>query len=293
MTALPRVKPNPTPPVRPVPEYAAEGWRKDWYEDVKDTLQVPWMGVVTMAYAHYPRFFEAFWRSARELCLSRPFVDACAANRAFVEDAVKQLDLPPIAPRLEELGYAPRELESIREIIDVFSHGNQPYFVLATLTRALMEGVELAGDTDPAAAPHTDVRHGPEVEVPLVLMEPHHADAPTQQVYADVKSVLGLPFVNTDYRALARWPSYWATAWGDLRAVVTTSAHEAICQQLNDTCVQQVTDHLPNPGKLTAQTLRQAATQDGDLEEIRDVCRLFQWLLPGLITNVACLRAQL
>lgn len=28
-------------------------------------------------------------------------------------------------------------------------------------------------------------------------------------------------------------------------------------------------------------------------EEIRDVCRLFQWLLPGLITNIAYLRAQL
>jgi hypothetical protein len=50
---------------------------------------------------------------------------------------------------------------------------------------------------------------------------------------------------------------------------------------------------LPNPGGITAETLRRAAEKDAPFEEIRDVCRLFQWLLPGLVTNVAYLRAQL
>jgi hypothetical protein len=46
----------------------------------------------------------------------------------------------------------------------------------------------------------------------------------------DLKRVLNLPFVNTDYRALARWPSYWAMAWGDLRQAAGTPVHETICQ---------------------------------------------------------------
>ncbi len=33
--------------------------------------------------------------------------------------------------------------------------------------------------------------------------------------------------------------------------------------------------------------------KDAPFEEIRGMCRLFQWLLPGLVTNVAYLRAQL
>jgi hypothetical protein len=50
---------------------------------------------------------------------------------------------------------------------------------------------------------------------------------------------------------------------------------------------------LPNPGTLTASDLLDAARRDGNPEEILQVTRLFQWLLPGLVTNVAFFRAQL
>ena len=142
-------------------------------------------------------------------------------------------------------------------------------------------------------APPYARRHAPAFDVPFVLMEPHHADQPTRDVFEDVKRVLNLPFVNTDYRALARWPSYWTMAWGDLRRVAGTPAHDAICQAFHDRCVEQAEKILPNPGDLSAATLRRAAEKDASFEEIRDVCRLFQWLLPGLVTNVAYLRAQL
>jgi hypothetical protein len=52
MITLPRLLPEPLPPARYVPEYRAEGELKESYEDIKRVLQVPWMGVVTMAYAH-------------------------------------------------------------------------------------------------------------------------------------------------------------------------------------------------------------------------------------------------
>ena len=39
-------------------------------------LQVPWMGVVTMGYTHYPTFFGELWRGLKPLCESRPFVEA-------------------------------------------------------------------------------------------------------------------------------------------------------------------------------------------------------------------------
>lgn len=293
MTGLPRLAPDPVPDIHPLPEYLADDHRKAWYEDMKQVFQVPWMGVVTMAYAHYPSFYECLWRGARELCVSRPFVEACLENRAFVEGRVKALDPPPIGERLGAIGYAPREIEAIREIVEVFSHGNQPYVLLATITRYLLEAGDMQGPTDPAAAPTYSGRHAPDFAVPFLLMEAHHADQPTRDVYADVERVLDLPFVNTDYRALARWPSYWAMAWGDLRGVAGTPVHEAICQAVHDRCVALTESTLPNPGGLSAASLREAAGRDAPLAEIRNVCRLFQWLLPGLVTNVAYLRAQL
>jgi len=293
MSSLPRVKPEPVPAIHPLPDYLAEGRRRRWYEDAKQVLQVPWMGVVTMAYAHYPGFYETFWQGVRDLCASRPFVDACRRNRDFVESQVSRLDPAPISERLGGLGYAPREIDDIRRMVEVFSHGNQAYVILATVTRFLLETGDPGGSTDPADAPRFGGRHAPDADVPFVLMEAHHADPPTQDVYEDVKTTLQLPFVNTDYRALARWPSYWTLAWGDLRQVAGAREHESICREFHERCVTQAASELPNPGGLSAAALRSAAQEDAPLEEIRDVCRLFQWLLPGLITNVAYLRAQL
>ena len=49
---------------------------------------------------------------------------------------------------------------------------------------------------------------------------------------------------------------------------------------------------LPNPGGLTSAALRAAAEADAPLEEVLAMCRLFQWLLPGLVVNVAFFRRQ-
>ncbi|MBE0703664.1 MAG: hypothetical protein IH582_10915, partial [Afipia sp.] len=50
---------------------------------------------------------------------------------------------------------------------------------------------------------------------------------------------------------------------------------------------------LPVPSSLNADRIRAASQRDAPLDEITAVVRLFQWLLPGLVVNVACFRAQI
>ncbi len=270
-------------------EHVVAGRKKQWYEEMKQAMQVPWMGVVTMAYAHYPEFFKTLWQGAQPLVRSQPFVDQCGVLRGLVDAQIAQLYPPPLWARLECMGYAAREIAQIRALLDIFCHGNFPYLLLATVVRLLMEGVEPGGDADapPASAPPA-----PPAQVPLVLMEIHHADAPTRAVFADIQRTLDLPFVNTDYRALARWPSYFSVAWEDLKPVVSTAAYEAICLRIHHNAVM-LARSLPNPGGLTSPALRRAAGRDASVDEVLQVTRLFQWLLPGLVTNIAFLRAQL
>jgi hypothetical protein len=289
MTDLPRLRPEPIPAIHPLPEYLAEGAVKERYEDMKAVFQVPWMGVVTMAYAHYPSFYDALWAGLRPLCASRPFVEAFLELRAFTEGAVEALQPPPIVARLVELGYAPREIDNIRDMNEVFCHGNFPYVIVATITRYLLEGGELS---EAREAPVFAGRHAPEVSVPFLLMEAHHADPPTRALYDDIKASLKLPFVNTDYRAFARWPSYFHRAWVDLRNAVTGDDYEAIVQAVHERALAAART-LPNPGGLTPAALREAAETDAPLGEVLDMCRLFQWLLPALVTNVAFFRRQL
>lgn len=162
-----------------------------------------------MAYAHYPAFFDALWGGLRPLCQSRAYVETSKVLRAHLETEVAALAPPPIADRLADMGYAPRELDDIRAMIEVFSHGNFAYLPMAAVASLLLAGGDLEGG---GVAPTFEGRHAPDVSVPFLLMETHHADAPTRAVYDDIKATLGLPFVNTDYRALARWPSYFAAA---------------------------------------------------------------------------------
>ncbi len=289
MPDLRRLKPDPIPVISPLPEYRVEGACKALYDDTKRVMQVPWMGVVTMAFAHYEHFYATLWHGLGAMVASEAFVGACATLRRDAEARVAVFDPPPLVTRLRDAGYAPREIAAVRDMIEVFSHGNMPYCLLATLTRLALERDFLPAH---AEAPEYQGRHAPDIDVPFVLIEAHHADAPTRAVYDDIKATLGLPFVNTDYRALARWPSYFAMAWNDLKPVVATPSYsEAVAAVHADFVAAAQT--MANPSGLTAQTLREAAEADESREEILEVVRLFQWLLPGLITNVAFFRHQL
>lgn len=286
---LPRRKPEPLPSIHLVPEYCARGHLKLCYDELKRTLQVPWAGVVTMAYAHFPTFYASLWGGVRKLCASRQFVYAAQDLREFVEATISTLSPPPIARRLENAGYGACEIGDIRATIEIFSHGNFLYLLLATIVRSLLEDIELS---ERRSAPKFGWHHAPDQNVAVTLMEGHHADIPTKKLFDDIKTTLGLPFVNTDYRALARWPTYFAMAWRDLRPAIESKRYEALVEEIHDRVFSAILD-LPNPGHLSSRALRDAACQDASLEEILEVARLFQWLLPGLVCNVAFLRQQL
>lgn len=289
---LVRRAPHPLPTVHPVPEYRVDGQRRRLYDEMKAALQVPWMGVVTMAYAHYPTFFATLWEGIRPLVTGPSFLRHSHELRAMVEQQVQALAPPPLRPSLQALGYAPRELDELQQTLEVFSHGNFPYLIIATLVRVLLAGADMEG----VAAEERrsfDAAPTPLHSASLVLMEAHHADAPTRAIYDDVKHTLGLPFVNTDYRAMARWPSYFALAWSGLKPVVTGQSHARICDLVHGDVMDRVRRHLPNPAGLSARALRAAAQTDAPLEEVCRMAELFQWLLPGLVTNVAFFRAQL
>jgi len=285
---LPRLKPNPIPKIAPIPEHLAEPALKEIYEDTKAVLQVPWMGVVAMSFARYPRFYATLWGGFRELSASAQFLAACHELRQEAESA--SLSAPSILRKLHELGYTEPEVAEIRALIEIFSHGNMPYLLIATAARLLLEGNEIG--TSRSISKPVLSRHGPAAGGKLVLMEPHHAERQLQALYDDLRSTIGLPFLNTDYRALARWPSYFDVAWRSLKPLIGTSAYDEAVERVHKKAVALVLA-LPNPGELTRAKLVAAADEDTGAESILDVVRLFQWLLPGLVVNVACMREQI
>ena len=252
---------------------------------------MPWVGVVTLAYAHYRNFYDAWWSGLAPLCETDAYQSAAEAMRQRIEAKAEQLKPAPIAARLRATGYSERELDEIRGAIEVLSHGNFAQMPAVFLARLALEG-HVPGSSDGEAAP-LPKPNGPPPNAPaFVLVEPHHALADQRAIYDDIKTTIGLPFVNTDYRYLARWPSYFAAAWSDLKPHISTAAYEELAQEANDDMVATPLS-LPNIGGLDADVLQAAAAQDGNLAECRAVTELFTWLLPGLMLNVAYFRQQL
>ncbi len=112
---LQRIRPDPIPSINPIPEYLIEGSAAELYDDTKHVLQVPWMGVVTMAFAHYLEFYEAFWSASRPIMGSVEAVNACQVLRRGIEQDVQKLNPPKRYITLRELGYAPREMDNIKD----------------------------------------------------------------------------------------------------------------------------------------------------------------------------------
>lgn len=209
--------------------------------------------------------------------------------RREIESEVEKLNPRKLNQSLKEMGYSPREIQNIRDLVEVFSHGNFLYCMMASLSRLALELGKF-----PPKSPATSFagRHAPDVQVPFVLIEEHHADEETRNTYASIRQALSLPFVNTDYRGLSRWPSYFQLAWSSLEPVVAMSEYEAMVTRVHDRFVEEAMK-LPNPTGMVAADIKQSTERCASLGRVLEVNQLFQWLLPGLITNVAFLRAQL
>lgn len=79
---------------------------------------------------------------------------------------------------------------------------------------------------------------------------------------------------------------------GALRAHVGGPAHGAAVEAVHARAVELALG-LPGLQGLSQDSLAAAANADASADEVHDVVRLFQWLLPGLAVNVGYFRHQL
>lgn len=292
MIKLARHKPHPIPAFHAVPEALAVGQLKESYEDTKAAFGVPWMGVVAMAFASYPTFYGALWEALEPVAKSEAFVQACRTLRLEAEKVAQTLPIGDVEACLLLKGYNDADLKQINQVIEVFSEGNMPYLMMATIARLSLEGHRfedrgpiLMSDLKPTSPvwPHGQ---------PLVLIEQHHQSPDGVALYERIKSALGLPFVNTDYRALARWPSYFTLVWDRLDPHIASNAYTNAVEHIHQTACE-LCQNLHGLESLSSDALIGAAQADAPAGEVEDVVRLFQWLLPGLVANVAFFRSEL
>lgn len=291
----PRVRrPDGNVTVRPVPEHCADAELEAVYRDLKTTFGVPWVGVITQAVAHYRPFFVEAWQQFQPSAASHYFESRCDAIRlCALEEVQNAFEVPPHDAQLRSFGYSDMEIADIRAVLDIFDYGNPKYLVLATaIQQSLCNDRRLGSKTVCSLRdrmPRPSIRQtGP---IP-VMVEEHHALGGLGSVYDDIKATLRLPFVNSDYKAMARWPRYLALAWGGLRSEIDSDAYQLIRQRLHAQALSVVED-LPYPFYVPKVRAIEVGLSDADACELMQVISLFQWLLPGLILNVTWFKQAL
>lgn len=289
----PLSRPSTVPPVRPVPEHRADASLSVTYQDVKSVLGVPWVGVVLQALAHYRTFFDQAWTQLRP-SMAAHFTERVGTDLRLLcwQQMRDRLTIPDQAtPLREKLGYAEREIEEIRALLDVFDYGNPKYFLIATVLDQAFAGEQPIGASRPD--PVEELPRSPVQSVgTATMLEEHHVGADVGAVYADIKATLGLPFVNSDYKAMARWPSYLALAWEALKPNVDSEPYQQARQALQDACVLAAHE-IPHRYELHRGAMGEVGLGPSQLDELVEVTRLFQWLLSGLMLNVTFFKVAL
>ena len=286
---FPRKKPSPVPKIIVIPEYLAKGSLKKSYINTRLAFNVPWMGVVAMAFAKYPFFYKSLWNYMNPLTKSIEFDSLC--KRLVIISKKKALELKPksLIKNLKKIGYDNYEIKKIDEVNKIFTTGNMPYLIMATIARIFLGEGELLNAKSFKKNNRINVK--PDRNY-LLLIEQHHANKSLKEIYKSVKSNLGLPFLNTDYRAFARWPSYFEMTWKSFLPALLNSKYEQKVLEIHNFIIKEAL-LLPNPNKIQSIQIINAAKKDKKFNEIKKVVNLFQWLLPGLITNVAFMREQI
>jgi hypothetical protein len=280
-------KPKTIPPVRPVPEYRAKGELKEVYEDLKKELGVPWVGVITQALGYYEPFFKEAWRQLKPSVKTNLFEDRCNQIRLDSWTGVMdQLKDPNQSEILRKRGYQDKEIEEIKDILNILDYGNPKYLVFATVVKdALLNGkMEGTPPTNPDDLyPRPPVRSG---DSSLLMVEEHHATGGLTDIYEDIKKTLKLPFVNSDYKAQGRWPSYLEVAWYQLKPFIDTAEYNSLRNTINDTAYE-LARTLPYPYTLDRELSSNLGMDANEIDELIEVISLFQYLLSGLIINVS------
>jgi hypothetical protein len=280
-------RPDGSVTVRPVPEHRADAGLKPIYQDLKATFGVPWIGVITQAVAHYRPFFIEAWRQFQPSARTHYFESRCDAIRLSAwEQTGSSFDVPPLTTRLQQIGYSEAEIGQIRTVLDIFDYGNPKYLVLATaIQQGLCEDRCLGGGAAIGKWDHLPRSPIYQIDPIPAMIEEHHALGGLQTVYADIKATLGLPFVNSDYKAMGRWPSYLLLAWQDLKPSIDSEHYVRIRQGIHERALATA-EGLPHRYLVDKERAIAVGLTEEEVVELMRVITLFQWLLSGLIINV-------
>lgn len=264
-----------------VRESEAQGRVQQIYQEIKQALGVPHVNVVFQAYATYPVFFEMHWNAIRPAVLTRLFFDIAERLRA---DAYTRMhnyfSIPDLCARTRDMQFSSGAQHELADVIDLFHYNNS---LLLLITSAQMQAFD--GPIGEAGNNGERVQH-PVFSTKPILIDEQQAPAPTKKLFDDIKRVMSMPVVNTDYRAFARWPDFLTSYWHVAKPVRESPIYQQSQFAVRESA-WQLARELPGPIELTISQLSEAGMTDDDIASVVRMTELFTRSLSAQVLDVA------
>jgi hypothetical protein len=264
-----------------VREHQADGFVREIFQQMRGVCGVPHVSVVFQAYAAHPKFLELHWRVAKPLLETQEFFSLAERLRAEAYTRMHNyFRIPDLCAQMTDLSFSPGARNELTDVAELF-HFQNP--VLLLLMAAQMQAFDKAAGREGEG---TRPASHPEFNEKPVLVEEETASGAVKKIYDDIKRTLGVPIINTDFRALARWPDFLREYWTVLKSLVQSPVYIESCQGIRGSGLN-LAHELPEPFELTVAQLQDAGLDDADVEAAVRLTETFLKVLSGQVLNMA------
>jgi hypothetical protein len=265
-----------------VREKEADGRTRQIFEELKQSLGIPFVPVVYQALATYPEFLDQHWRAFSPLLATNQFFQLGDRLRGEAYTRMHNyFQISDLCEPLTEMSFSEGAKHQLGEVIDLFNYTNPLLLVIVSAQMLAFEhpiGGQVSGEEGRAEHPAFHERP--------TLVEEKVASPAVKKIYEEMKRALNLPVVNTDYRAFARWPDFLREYWKALRPIVQAPSYREQQRGLCESSEAMVKE-LSTKIDFSQEWIETVDIDEKQLESILRITEIFQNILSGLMLNVA------
>lgn len=208
-----------------VDHHQASGELAEVYEDIHNTLRVPWVAFAIRVMSQFPNFIPETWAALKPQISTRYAEDG--ADLVRLNAIVPGPAMPNPTCKLTRLGWSDRKIEKLTAALDLLNYGNPKYLILITALNEAWHG-RGAGGRNAKLLQGRDaelIPYGlPEGVKKFDLIDLDAAPERTQLILRDIRDAFLHHGPASDYRVLGAWPEYLEIAYKDSLAPVALTA---------------------------------------------------------------------
>jgi short-subunit dehydrogenase len=248
--------------------------------EIQSTLEIPWTPANWRAYAMYPSVMQLFWQRLKPTTQTESFLENAIAITELVYRDTSDWYQPGYQIEMDEA-----QRHQIQRVLNAFTFGN-PQLLIQQIALSRTLAGEVVGQEGNA-----NIRRGPNAyqhsEIQLIGEQSvQEMSAQMQQAYRDIKQTLGVPIVNSDYQALARWSGFFLAAWEDIKLWRERPEYQLLKQDIVQRA-QNAASRLCPAVAIGEREVRDRLDNPEDFERIQQTVQMFKDVLPELIVQDA------